>query len=143
MAAGGIIQGVLSIASLYSEKVLEHFRNPKNLGEIPDADIKETVGNPVCGDMMTVYVKIEGNRIKDVKFQTFGCVSAIATSDVLADMVKGKTIEEALKITSRDVAEELGGLPKVKLHCSSLAAEALHKGLKKYLEKHSSQKDGG
>jgi len=121
--------------SIYTEKVMEHFKNFKNLGEIKDADVVETVGNPVCGDMLTIYLKIENGRIVDAKFKTFGCVSAIATSDILIDMVKGKTIEEALKITNKEINKELGGLPPIKFHCASLAADALHKALEKYKKK--------
>lgn len=120
---------------MYSEKVMEHFMNPRNVGEIEDADGVGTVGNPVCGDMMTFYIKVNGNRIEDVKFKTFGCGAAIAVSSMISEMAKGKTIEEALKITNRDVAEELDGLPANKMHCSNLGADALHKAIENYLEK--------
>lgn len=118
---------------MYSEKVMDHFRNPRNMGEIPDADGVGTVGNPVCGDMMTIYIKVKDNRIADIKFKTFGCGAAIATSSMTTELAKGKTIEEALKITRDDVAKDLGGLPPVKMHCSNLAADALHAAIKDYL----------
>lgn len=120
---------------MYSEKVMDHFMNPRNVGEIKDADGVGTVGNPVCGDMMTFYIKVNDNRIEDVKFKTFGCGAAIAVSSMISEMAKGKTIEEALKITNRDVASELGGLPAQKMHCSNLGADALHKAIENYLEK--------
>jgi len=120
---------------MYSEKVMDHFMNPRNVGEIKDADGVGTVGNPVCGDMMTFYIKVNGNRIEDVKFKTFGCGAAIAVSSMISEMAKGKTIEEALKITNKDVASELGGLPAQKMHCSNLGADALHKAIENYLEK--------
>ncbi|TET64801.1 Fe-S cluster assembly scaffold protein NifU [Candidatus Bathyarchaeota archaeon] len=120
---------------MYSEKVMEHFRNPHNMGEIPDADGVGTVGNPVCGDMMTVYIKVKGNRIDDIRFKTFGCGAAIATSSMITELAKGKTLEEAKKIGRSDVADSLGGLPKVKMHCSNLAADALHAAIEDY-EKH-------
>lgn len=127
---------------MYSEKVMEHFMNPRNVGEIKDADGVGTVGNPVCGDMMTFYIKVNGNRIEDVKFKTFGCGAAIAVSSMISEMAKGKTIEEAMKISNRDVASELGGLPAQKMHCSNLGADALHKAIENYLEKVGG-KDGG
>ena len=114
--------------------------NPRNVGEIPDADGVGTVGNPVCGDLMTVYIKVEDNRLKDVKFKTFGCGAAIATSSMTTELAKGKTIEEALKITRGDVAESLGGLPAIKMHCSNLAADALHAAIKDYLKKKEARK---
>ena len=117
---------------MYSEKVMEHFRKPRNMGEIPDADGVGTVGNPVCGDMMTVYIKVKENHIDDIKFKTFGCGAAIATSSMVTELAKGKTLEEAKKIGRADVAESLGGLPKVKMHCSNLAADALHAAIKDY-----------
>ena len=120
---------------MYSEKVMDHFMNPRNVGEIPDADGVGTVGNPVCGDLMTVYIKVEDSRLKDVKFKTFGCGAAIATSSMTTELAKGKTIEEALKITRGDVADSLGGLPAIKMHCSNLAADALHAAIKDYLKK--------
>ncbi|MDD5618591.1 MAG: Fe-S cluster assembly scaffold protein NifU [Candidatus Omnitrophica bacterium] len=119
----------------YSEKVMDHFSNPRNVGEIPDASGIGTVGNPVCGDVMKMYLKIENETIIDVKFKTFGCGAAVATSSMVTEMVKGKSIAEALKITNQAVAEALGGLPPVKMHCSVLAQEALHSALKDYYKK--------
>lgn len=121
----------------YSSKVMEHFMNPKNVGEIPDADGIGEVGNPVCGDMMTFYIKIapDGKTIQDVKYKTFGCGAAIAVSSMVSELAKGKTIEEALKITRDAVAKELGGLPPQKMHCSNLGADALHKAIENYLSK--------
>lgn len=117
---------------MYSEKVMEHFRNPRNMGEILGADGVGTVGNPVCGDLMTVYIKVKENHIDDIKFKTFGCGAAIATSSMVTELAKGKTLEEAKKIGRSDVAESLGGLPKVKMHCSNLAADALHVAIEDY-----------
>ncbi|MDH5595901.1 MAG: Fe-S cluster assembly scaffold protein NifU [Candidatus Bathyarchaeota archaeon] len=117
---------------MYSEKVMEQFRNPRNMGEIPDADGVGNVGNPVCGDMMTVYIKVKDNRIDDIKFKTFGCGAAIATSSMVTELAKGKTLEEAKKISRSDVADSLGGLPKVKMHCSNLAADALRAAIEDY-----------
>jgi nitrogen fixation NifU-like protein len=114
---------------------MDHFMNPRNVGEIPDADGVGTVGNPVCGDIMTVYIKVKDNRLQDVKFKTFGCGAAIATSSMTTELAKGKTIEEALKITRGDVADSLGGLPAIKMHCSNLAADALHAAIEDYLKK--------
>jgi len=120
---------------MYSEKVMEHFRNPRNVGEIPNADGVGTVGNPVCGDMMTIYIKVKDNRIKDIKFKTFGCGAAVATSSMITELAKGKTLEDALKITRKDVADSLGGLPPIKMHCSNLAADALHEAINDYHKK--------
>jgi nitrogen fixation NifU-like protein len=122
---------------LYSEKVMDHFRNPRNVGEIPDADGVGTVGNPVCGDMMTVYIKVKDDRIADIKFKTFGCGAAVATSSMVTELAKGKTLEEAMRITRADVAEHLGGLPPIKMHCSNLAADALHSAIDDYRKKKS------
>ncbi len=119
----------------YSEKVMEHFRNPRNVGEVKDADGIGRVGNPVCGDLMEIQIKVENNILKEVKFKTFGCGSAIATSSMVTEMAKGKTLGEALKITRGDVAGELGGLPPIKMHCSNLAADALHAAIKDYMAK--------
>ncbi|MFZ3382970.1 MAG: Fe-S cluster assembly scaffold protein NifU [Candidatus Methanoperedens sp.] len=119
----------------YSEKVMDHFRNPRNVGQIKDADGTGRVGNPVCGDLMEIQIKVENNILKDVKFKTFGCGSAIATSSMITEMAIGKTLEEALKITRGEVAEELGGLPLIKMHCSNLAADALHAAIKDYMSK--------
>ena len=125
----------------YSEKVMEHFMNPRNVGDIKDADGIGEVGNPVCGDMMTFYIKVENDVIVDVKFKTFGCGAAIAVSSIVSEMAKGKTIEEALKITREQVAEELGGLPPNKMHCSNLGTDALHKAIQDYLEKKKKKED--
>lgn len=119
----------------YTDAVIEHLRNPHNVGEIENPDGYGQVGNPTCGDIMELFLKIEGDRITDVKFKTFGCGAAIATSSILTDMVKGKTIEEARKITNKDVAQALGGLPPQKMHCSVLAEEALGKALEDYSSK--------
>lgn len=120
---------------MYTEKVMDHFENPRNVGEIENADGVGQVGNPVCGDIMKIYLKIEDNIIKDVKFKTFGCGAAIATSSMVTEMVKGKTLDEALNISNKMVAEELGGLPPQKMHCSNLAADALHEAIKNCKEK--------
>ena len=120
----------------YNEKVMQHFMNPQNVGDIKDADGIGEVGNPVCGDMMTFYIKVKDNKLEDVKFKTFGCGAAIAVSSMVSQIAKGKTLEEALKITNKDVAEELGGLPKNKMHCSNLGADALHAAIKDYMKKH-------
>jgi len=120
---------------MYTDKVMDHFRNPRNMGEIPNADGVGTVGNPVCGDLMTMYIKVKDDRIEDVKFKTYGCGAAIATSSMTTELAKGKTLDEAMKITRASVAESLGGLPKVKMHCSNLAADALHAAIENYREK--------
>lgn len=117
---------------MYSETVMEHFKNPRNVGALEDADGVGEVGNPVCGDMMTFYIKVKDNRIQDIKFQTFGCGAAIAVSSMVSEMAKGKTLEEASKITNKMVAEALEGLPKQKLHCSNLGADALRKAIQDY-----------
>jgi NifU-like protein involved in Fe-S cluster formation/metal-sulfur cluster biosynthetic enzyme len=121
----------------YTKLVIEHFKNPHNVGEIPDADVKVTEGSPACGDMITLYLKIdpETQKIVDVKFKSYGCASNIATASIITDLVKGKTVEEAKNITWKDAAEALGGLPPVKVHCSVLAADALHSAVELYLEK--------
>jgi nitrogen fixation NifU-like protein len=120
---------------MYSEKVMEHFKNPRNMGEIKDADGVGTVGNPVCGDMMTIYIKVKDNHLEDIKFKTFGCGAAIATSSMMTELAKGKTLEEALKITRANVADALDGLPPIKMHCSNLAADALHAAIEDYYKK--------
>jgi nitrogen fixation protein NifU and related proteins len=120
----------------YSEKVMDHFAAPRNVGEIKDADGTGEIGNPVCGDMMTFYIKVKDDVIEDVKFKTFGCGAAIAVSSMVSEMAKGKTLDEAAKITNDDVAEELGGLPKNKMHCSNLGADALHAAIEDYRKKH-------
>ena len=123
------------LINMYSEKVMEHFSNPRNVGVIEDADGVGTVGNPVCGDLMTIYIKVKDNIIEDIKFKTFGCGAAIATSSMVTEMAMGKTIEEALKISRNDVADELEGLPPVKMHCSNLAADALKAAIDDYKKK--------
>ena len=120
---------------MYNDTVMDHFKNPRNFGEIKNADGVGTVGNIVCGDVMKVYIKVHGNLIEDIKFQTFGCASAIATSSMITELAKGKTLDEAMEITNRDVADALKGLPPIKMHCSNLAADALHAAIKNYWEK--------
>jgi nitrogen fixation NifU-like protein len=120
---------------VYSEKVMDHFMHPRNVGEIEDADGMGEVGNPVCGDMMTFYIKVKDNRLADIKFKTFGCGAAIAVSSMVSEMAKGKTLEEALKITPKSVADELEGLPKQKFHCSNLGAQALQEAIQDYRSK--------
>ncbi|MCL4378124.1 MAG: Fe-S cluster assembly scaffold protein NifU [Actinobacteria bacterium] len=120
----------------YNEKVMEHFANPRNVGEIPNADGIGEVGNPVCGDMMTFYIKVKDGKLDDVKFKTFGCGAAIAVSSMVSEMAKGMTLEQAMQLSNKDVAEQLGGLPENKLHCSNLGADALHKAIENYREKH-------
>jgi nitrogen fixation NifU-like protein len=117
---------------MYSEKVMELFRKPHNLGRMRNPDGVGKVGNPICGDVMYLYIKVKDNKIKDVKFETFGCAAAIATSSMITDLAKGKTLEEAEKITRENVAKEVGGLPPIKMHCSNLAADALHEAIKNY-----------
>jgi len=121
---------------MYTEQVMDHFQNPRNMGEIPGADAIGETGNPVCGDMMKLYLKVENGTITDIKFKTLGCGAAIATSSVLTEMAKGKSLEEAAQITRDDVAQALGGLPPVKMHCSNLASDALKAAIKDYQEKH-------
>ncbi len=127
----------------YSKKVMQHFKNPKNMGKIEDADGVGKVGNPICGDVMYVYIKVEKKKfngkekeyVKDIKFQTMGCIAAIATSSIITELAKGKTLEEAKRITNKDVASSLGSLPPIKMHCSNLAASALHKAIEDYEKK--------
>lgn len=119
----------------YSDVVMDHFANPRNVGEIKDADGVGNVGNPVCGDLMTFYIKVEDNRLKDIKFKTFGCGAAIAVSSMVSEMAMGKTLDEAMIITNKMVAEKLGGLPPNKMHCSNLGADALHKAIENYKER--------
>jgi nitrogen fixation NifU-like protein len=121
---------------MYTDKVMDHFSNPRNVGEIKQADGVGEVGNAKCGDIMRIYLQVENNIITDVKFKTFGCGAAIATSSMVTEMVKGKTIEEALAISNQAVAEALDGLPPAKMHCSNLAADALHEAIRDYHEKH-------
>ncbi len=123
----------------YSEKVMEHFMNPRNVGDIADADGVGTVGNPVCGDLMTFYIKVKDDRLSEVKFKTFGCGAAIAVSSMVSEMAKGKTLGEAKKITNKMVADELEGLPANKMHCSNLGADALRTAIEDYEKK----RDGG
>jgi len=117
---------------VYSEKVMDHFANPRNVGEIPDADGIGKVGNPQCGDVMWLYIKVKDDRIADIKFKTFGCGAAIATSSMITELARGKTLEEAKKISRQDVAESLDGLPPTKMHCSNLASDALREAIKDY-----------
>jgi len=119
----------------YSEKVMDHFRNPRNVGSMEKPDGVGSVGNPVCGDLMEIYIKVDGDKISDIKFKTFGCGSAIATSSMVTELAKGKNLDEAMKINRNDVAKELDGLPPRKMHCSNLAADALKSAIKNYLEK--------
>ena len=127
--------------ALYTETVMDHFRNPRNVGEIPDADGVGQVGNAKCGDIMKMYLKIKDGRIEDVKFETFGCGSAIASSSIATEMIKGKTVEEALSITNKQVVDALGGLPAHKLHCSVLAEEAIKSAIKDYYDKNGIEYD--
>jgi nitrogen fixation NifU-like protein len=120
---------------VYNEKVMDHFMNPRNVGEIKDPDGVGEEGNPVCGDMMTFYIKVKDDKLDDVKFKTFGCGAAIAVSSMVSEMAKGKTLDEALKITPQSVADQLEGLPKNKFHCSNLGAQALHKAIEDYRNK--------
>jgi nitrogen fixation protein NifU and related proteins len=121
--------------SQYSEKVMDHFNNPRNVGEIEDADGIGKVGNPVCGDVMKLYIKVKDDVITDAKFKTFGCGAAIATSSMVTELVKGKTIDEAMSLSNRAVAEALGGLPPIKMHCSVLAEDALKSAIEDYFKK--------
>jgi len=120
---------------VYSEKVMKHFMEPSNMGEMPDADGVGEVGNPTCGDLMKIFIKVKDNVITDITFQTFGCGAAIATSSMMTELAKGKTLEEALKLTRDDVAKELDGLPPVKMHCSNLAADALAAAIEDFRKK--------
>ncbi|MBY9008598.1 MAG: Fe-S cluster assembly scaffold protein NifU [Candidatus Lokiarchaeota archaeon] len=124
---------------MYSEKVMDHFRNPRNMGEMKDADSIGEKGNPICGDLMYIYIKVEKKDgeeiISDISFQTFGCAAAIATSSIITELAREKTLDEAMKITKNDVADELDGLPPIKMHCSNLASDALQDAIKKYREK--------
>jgi len=121
---------------MYSEKVMDHFSNPRNVGDMPDADGIGTEGNPVCGDVMKIYIKVKDDRITDAKFQTFGCGAAIAVSSMVTEMAKGMTLDDAMKITKGSLAEALDGLPPQKMHCSNLGADALHKAIEDYKNKH-------
>ena len=127
---------MINIAQVgYSKKVMEHFMNPKNVGVIENPDGYGKVGNPVCGDLMEIYIKVKDDIITDIKFKTFGCGSAIATSSMVTELAKGKNVNEAIKITRKDVADELDGLPPQKMHCSNLAADALQEAIKNYKNK--------
>ena len=125
--------------ALYSKKVMEHFMHPRNVGEIKNADGVGTVGNPICGDLLSIYLRIEKNHIKGIKFKTFGCAAALATSDMICDLAKGKTLKAALKLTRADVAESLQGLPPIKMHCSNLAADALGEAIYDYYSRHKTE----
>jgi len=125
--------------AVYSEKVMRHFMNPRNVGEIPDADGVGTMGNPVCGDVMAFYIKVKNGRLSDVKFKTFGCGAAIAVSSMVSEMAKGMTLEEAKQLNRNMVADKLDGLPPNKMHCSNLGAEALHKAIEDYESKQAQQ----
>ncbi len=125
---------------MYNEKVVDHFNNPRNVGELPDADAVGETGSFKCGDTMTLYLKVKEGRIEDVSFQTYGCGAAIASSSMLTEMVKGKTLEEAMEISNQDVADQLGGLPPLKLHCSNLAADALQNAIADYRNREKSSK---
>ena len=127
---------------MYTDLVMEHFANPRNVGEVEDADGVGQVGNPVCGDMMTFYIKVKDDKLADVKFQTFGCGAAIAVSSIVSEMAMGKSLDDAMKITNSLVAEELGGLPKNKLHCSNLGADALHAAIENYKNRQKSEEKG-
>ena len=120
---------------MYSEIVMDHFKNPRNVGEIPDADGVGEVGNPACGDIMAFYIKVKDNILEDVKFKTFGCGAAIAVSSMVSEMAKGKTLDEAMEITNKSVIDALDGLPKKKHHCSNLGADALHRAIEDYRAK--------
>jgi nitrogen fixation protein NifU and related proteins len=123
------------MSDMYTEKVKDHFFNPRNVGEIKDADGVGTVGNPTCGDVMTMYIKVKDEKIVDVKFKTYGCAAAIASSSITTEIVKGMDLEKAKKLSRDDVAKELGGLPAVKMHCSNLASDALREAIKDYEKK--------
>ena len=126
---------------MYNEKVMDHFQNPRNVGEIKNPDGSGTVGNPICGDIMKITIQVEDGKIVDCKFKTFGCGAAVATSSQVTEMVIGKTLEEAKEISNKMVAEELGGLPPVKMHCSNLAADALQKAIADYLGEEFQEED--
>ncbi len=127
---------------MYNDRVMDHFKNPRNVGELPDADGVGQVGNVICGDVLRLAIKVKDGRIEEARFMTFGCGAAIATSSVLTEMVKGMTLEEAKEVTNRMVAAELGGLPPIKMHCSNLAADALHKAIEDYQERFLSEAAG-
>ncbi len=120
---------------MYSKKVIEHFQNPKNMGEIEDADAVGEVGNPVCGDVMKIYIKVKDDKITQIGWKTMGCAAAIATSSMISELADGITLDEAMKITKKDVSDALEGLPPIKQHCSNLAADGLHKAVENYRKK--------
>ncbi len=120
---------------MYSKKVIEHFQNPKNMGEIEDADAVGEVGNPVCGDVMKIYIKVKDDKITHIGWKTMGCAAAIATSSMISELAEGITLDEAMKITKKDVSDALEGLPPIKQHCSNLAADGLHKAVENYRKK--------
>lgn len=124
---------------MYNDKVMDHFNNPRNVGEIQNPDGIGQVGNPICGDVMRLTISVKDDKIEDVKFKTFGCGAAIATSSMVTELVKGLTLDEAMKVSNKAVAEALGGLPPAKLHCSNLAADALHLAIEDYRSKHTAQ----
>ena len=124
----------------YSELVIEHFQNPRNVGIIEDADGVGKMGSPVCGDLMEIYIKVDNNHIADIKFRTFGCGAAIASGSMASEIIKGKSLAEAETLTDEDVAQALGGLPEKKMHCSNLAASTLHKAIEDYRHKHDEDK---
>jgi nitrogen fixation NifU-like protein len=126
----------------YSELVIEHFQNPRNVGVIEDADGVGKMGNPVCGDLMEIYIEVNNNHITDIKFRTFGCGAAIASGSMASDMIKGKSLAEAEALTDEDVAQALGGLPEKKMHCSNLAASTLHEAIEDYRNKHHNEDEG-
>ncbi len=123
------------MSDMYTEKVLDHFKNPRNMGKMENPDGVGKVGNATCGDVMVIYIKVKDDKISDIKFQTFGCVAAISSSSIATELVKGKTLDEALKLTRNDVANELGGLPAIKMHCSNLASDALKAAIEDYRKK--------
>ena len=120
---------------MYSKKVMEHFLNPRNKGKLENADAVGRVGNPICGDVMYIYIKVEDNKIVDIGWETMGCAAAIATSSMVSELAKGKSLEDAMKIEKKDIADALEGLPPIKMHCSNLASEGLHKAIKNYLNR--------
>ncbi|MFH0819194.1 MAG: Fe-S cluster assembly scaffold protein NifU [Patescibacteria group bacterium] len=126
---------------MYSKKLMNHFRKPHNMGKIKNADGVGEVGNPVCGDIMRIYIKVKSDKITDIKFETLGCPAAIGTSSMVTDLAKGKTLDQAIKITNQDVAKSLGGLPAIKMHCSNLAADALVQAIKNYRNKLKGKKE--
>lgn len=126
---------VLVMPGMYTEKVMDHFKNPRNMGELSDADGLGTAGNPVCGDKMFIWIKVRDDKIAEIKFKTFGCGAAVATSSMVTELAKGKSVVEAAKISRKDVAEALGGLPAIKMHCSNLAADALKVAIFEWLKK--------